>query len=96
MECGLQAPAGFSVECGRGVWHSGTLTGGTQDWALISWGLLVACCVSVFHGVSWVSADRASWSAIFARLLFNSLEYHIYSVETNIIFLTQLQNLETL
>ena len=60
------------------------------------WGLSVARCVSALRGVLWAFADRAFWSASFARLLFNSHKYHVYSVETNTIFLTQLQNLETL
>ena len=28
MEYGLRTPVGCPVECGRGVWHSGTITGG--------------------------------------------------------------------
>ena len=47
----------------------------------VRWSLLVACCVSTFRGGSWASADRALWSAFFARLSFNSHEYQICSVE---------------
>ena len=50
MECGFWVPAGYSVGCGCGVQHSGTLTGGAQYQALLGWGLLVACCVS---RISW-------------------------------------------
>ena len=96
MECGLQIPAGCSVECGWEIGHSGTLTGGARYRALLGWGLLLSCCVSAFRGASWASAGRASWPAVFARLLFNSHEYHVHSVETNTIFLTRLQNLESL
>ena len=58
MECGLRTPAGCSVECGRGVRHSGILTGRARYRVLLGWGLLVTCCVSAFRGVSWASADR--------------------------------------
>ena len=88
MEYGLRIPAGCPVECGRGVWHSGTITGGARYRALLGWGLLVAYYMSAFRGVSWASADRVSWTAIFWPDLFNSHEYHVYSEETNTIFLT--------
>ena len=86
---------GCGCGCGRGPRHSGTLTGGARYRALLGWGLLVACCVAAFRGDSWTYAERALWSAFFARL-FNFHEYHVYSAETNTIYLTQLQNLETL
>ena len=71
MQYGLRTPAGCPVECGRGVRHSGTITGGARYWALLGWGLLVACYVSAFRGVSWASADRASWAAIFGQTYLN-------------------------
>ena len=102
VECGLRAPAGCSVGpcgllCGMWAWvrHWGTIMV-ERDQALLGWGPRVACCVSAFHGASWASADRALWSPFFARLLFGSQEYYVYSLETNTIFLTQLQNLEHL
>ena len=58
MEYGLRTPASCPVECGRGFRHSGTITGGERYRALLGGGLLVACCVSAFRGVSWASADR--------------------------------------
>ena len=39
MECDLRTPAGCSAEFGRGVRHSGTLTGGVRYRALLGWGL---------------------------------------------------------
>ena len=90
MESGLWVSACCSVGFGRGVRHSGTFTGGARYRAVLGWGLLVACCVSAFRGGSWASADTDLWSAFFARLLFNSHECDVYSVETNTIFLTQL------
>ena len=88
--------AGCSVGCGRGVRHWGTINGGARYQALLGWGLWMACCVSACHGASWASADRALQSSFSARLLFGSHEYYVYSLETNTIFLTQLQNLEYL
>ena len=83
-----------------GMWAWSTAFRDPNWWSTISgsaWmGSLVDGCVSAFREDSWASADRALWSAFFARLLFNSLEYHVCSVETNTIFLTQLHNLETL
>ena len=95
LRAALWVPAGCSVGCGRGVRHWGTIMV-ERDQALLGWGPRVACCVSAFRGASWTSADRALWSPFFARLLFGSQEYYVYLLETNTIFLTQLQNLEHL
>ena len=95
MDSGLRVSGGCSVGCGRGIYHSGSLTGGAR-YRVLGWGLLVAFCASAFREGSWASVDRALRSAYFARLLFSSHEYHLFSVETNAIFLTQLQNPETL
>ena len=38
MECGLWIAAGCSVECGHGIRHSRTLTGGVRYRALLGWG----------------------------------------------------------
>ena len=65
-----------------------------RDQALLGWGPRVTCCVSAFRGASWASADKALWSSFSARLLFGSQQYHVYSLERNTIFLTQLQNLD--
>ena len=102
MECGLRAPAGCSVgPCGLlcVMWAWGSALGDhnvEHDQALLGWGPRVACCVSAFRGASWASADRALWSPFFTRLVFGSQEYYVYSLETNTIFLTHLQNLEHL
>ena len=96
LRAALWVPAGCSVGCGRGVRHWGTINGGARYQALLGWVLWMACCVSAFRGASWACADRALWSSFSARLLFGSQEYHVYSLETNTIFLTQLQNLEHL
>ena len=61
------APAGCPLGYGRGVRHSGAITGGAPNRALLGCGLLVACYVSTFRGVSWASADRVSWAAIFGK-----------------------------
>ena len=51
MECGLRAPAGCSVGCGRGVWHWGTINGGARSgsaWMGPSGGVL---CVRIPWGL---------------------------------------------
>ena len=95
MEYGLRTPAGRPVECGRGVRHTGTITGGARYRALLGWGLLVACCVRVSWGLVGF-CGQGFVGCHFWPDLFKSHEYHVYSLETNTIFLNQFQNLETL
>ena len=83
--------------CGMLAW--GTALRDSSWWSAISGSvcdLSVVCCLSAFRGGSWASADRALWSAVFAGLCFSSHEYHVFSVETNTIFLIQFLNLEPL
>ena len=80
MECGLRTPAGCSVECGRGVRHSLTQLV-ERDIGLCLDGVFWWRAVCPRFVVSWASADRASWSAIFARLLFYLILMNITSIQ---------------